>query len=62
MVFRAFNTCAFERTRVVILGQDPYHGPNQAMGLCFSVPRGVPVPSSLNNMYKELGTDLGCKK
>ena len=43
MVFRAFNTCAFENTRVVILGQDPYHGPNQAMGLCFSVPRGEKV-------------------
>jgi uracil-DNA glycosylase len=62
MVFRAFNTCAFERIRVVILGQDPYHGPEQAMGLCFSVPRGAKVPSSLLNMYKELGTDLGCTR
>lgn len=52
--FRAFNECPFESVRVVLLGQDPYHGPGQAMGLCFSVPRGVKVPSSLQNMYKEL--------
>lgn len=61
-VFRAFNTCAFHRVRVVILGQDPYHAPGQAMGLCFSVPRGTKVPGSLNNMYKELHTDLGVPK
>eukprot|EP00241_Pyramimonas_parkeae_P019130 CAMPEP_0114284798 /NCGR_PEP_ID=MMETSP0059-20121206/4839_1 /TAXON_ID=36894 /ORGANISM="Pyramimonas parkeae, Strain CCMP726" /LENGTH=329 /DNA_ID=CAMNT_0001405641 /DNA_START=130 /DNA_END=1119 /DNA_ORIENTATION=+ len=62
MLFRALNSCPFKDVRVVILGQDPYHGPNQAMGLCFSVPRGEKVPSSLNNMYKELVTDLGCSK
>jgi uracil-DNA glycosylase len=62
MVFRAFNTCAFARVRVVILGQDPYHAPGQAMGLCFSVPRGSKVPGSLNNMYIELNTDLNLPK
>jgi uracil-DNA glycosylase len=61
-IFRAFNTCPMERVKVVILGQDPYHDDGQAMGLSFSVPRGWKVPSSLNNIYKELGTDLGCAK
>ena len=61
-IFRAFNSCPMERVKVVILGQDPYHDDGQAMGLSFSVPKGWKVPSSLQNIYKELGTDLGCKK
>lgn len=56
------NTCPFEDVRVVVLGQDPYFKPGQAMGLSFSVPRGVAVPSSLQNIYKELGTDIGMTK
>ncbi len=58
-VFAAIHLTSYADTRVMILGQDPYHGPNQAHGLCFSVRRGVPVPPSLANMYKELHTDLG---
>ena len=58
-VFAAIHLTSYAETRVMILGQDPYHGPNQAHGLCFSVRRGVPVPPSLANMYKELHTDLG---
>lgn len=61
-IFRAFNTCPMEQVKVVILGQDPYHDDGQAMGLSFSVPRGWKVPSSLQNIFKELGTDLGCTK
>ena len=57
--FSAFNHTPFDQVRVVILGQDPYHGPNQAHGLCFSVLPGVKVPPSLANMYKELASDLG---
>ena len=57
--FEAFNRTAFDKVRVVILGQDPYHGPGQAHGLCFSVLPGVKVPPSLMNIYKELHTDLG---
>lgn len=57
-VFNAFDFCPFEKTQVVILGQDPYHGLGQAHGLCFSVPEGVKVPPSLTNIYKELITDL----
>lgn len=57
--FTAFNLTPFDRVKVVILGQDPYHGPNQAHGLCFSVMPGVPVPPSLRNVYKELKSDLG---
>lgn len=60
-IFRAFDTCTFPETRVVILGQDPYHGPNQAHGLCFSVNRGVRVPPSLRNIFKEVKDDLGCE-
>lgn len=56
------NTCPFDDVRVVVLGQDPYFKQGQAMGLSFSVPRGVAVPSSLQNIYKELGTDLGMTK
>jgi uracil-DNA glycosylase len=57
-IFAAFNHCTFQDTRVVIIGQDPYHGPNQANGLCFSVQDGVAHPPSLVNIFKELATDL----
>ena len=57
--FKAFELTPFEQVRVVILGQDPYHGPGQAHGLCFSVQPGVPPPPSLVNIYKELESDLG---
>ncbi|MFT6093395.1 MAG: uracil-DNA glycosylase [Pseudohongiellaceae bacterium] len=59
-VFSALNSTSFESTKVVILGQDPYHGEGQAHGLCFSVKAGVKVPPSLRNIYKELHADLGC--
>lgn len=58
-VFAALHLTSYERTRVVILGQDPYHGPGQAHGLCFSVRRGVPAPPSLQNVMTELVADLG---
>jgi len=58
-IFAAFDACPFENTKVVILGQDPYHGPNQAHGLCFSVQKGSKTPPSLQNMYKEIQADLG---
>lgn len=58
LIFNAFDATPFEQVKVVILGQDPYHGPGQAMGLSFSVPRNVAIPPSLVNMYKELNTDL----
>lgn len=58
-VFRALDLCPIDQTKVVILGQDPYHGPNQANGLAFSVNRGVPLPPSLRNIFKELKDDLG---
>jgi len=58
-MFNAFNATPFEKVKVVMLGQDPYHGPGQAHGLCFSVQPGVKVPPSLRNMYTELGTDVG---
>lgn len=57
-IFRAFNATPFEQVRVVILGQDPYHGPGQAHGLCFSVPDGVAFPPSLQNIFQELRRDL----
>lgn len=57
--FAALNACPFERVKVVILGQDPYHGPGQAHGLCFSVRPGVDIPPSLMNIFKELKSDLG---
>ena len=57
-IFKAFDFCPFDAVKVVILGQDPYHGPGQAHGLCFSVPEGVPMPPSLINIFKELETDL----
>lgn len=56
---RALELTPFDAVKVVILGQDPYHGPGQAMGLCFSVPDGVPPPPSLANIYKELAADCG---
>lgn len=59
LIFNAFNTTPFHRVKVVILGQDPYHGPGQAHGLCFSVPRGIPMPPSLVNIFKEIKSDLG---
>ncbi len=58
-IFSAFEHTPFDKVKVVILGQDPYHGPGQAHGLCFSVPSGVPPPPSLINIFKELRTDLG---
>lgn len=60
--FNAFNRTAFDHVKVVILGQDPYHGPNQAHGLCFSVLPGVRLPPSLLNIYKELKSDLAIEK
>src|SRR5438445_5914278 len=59
--FAALNATPFEKVKVVIIGQDPYPGPNQAHGLCFSVKPGVKPPASLRNMFKELHDDLGCK-
>lgn len=58
-MFAAFDACPFDRVRVVILGQDPYHEPGQAHGLCFSVNDGVPYPPSLVNIFKEIADDLG---
>ena len=58
-IFNAFAHTPFDKVRVVILGQDPYHGPGQAHGLCFSVRPGVPVPPSLNNIFAEIERDLG---
>lgn len=58
-IFRAFDMCPFETVKVVIVGQDPYHGRNQANGLSFAVNPGVPIPPSLKNMYKEIHDDLG---
>lgn len=58
-IFRAFDCCPFSQVKVVILGQDPYHEPGQAEGLCFSVPDGQPYPPSLLNIYKEIAADLG---
>lgn len=58
-IFNAFNTCPFNNVKVVILGQDPYHGPRQAHGLCFSVNDGIQFPPSLQNIFKEINSDLG---
>lgn len=58
-IFNAFNLTPFESVKVVILGQDPYHGPGQAHGLCFSVQEGIPQPPSLQNIFKEISSDLG---
>jgi uracil-DNA glycosylase len=57
-IFKAFEFCPLDQTKVVIIGQDPYHGPGQAHGLSFSVPKGVPIPPSLLNIYRELKEDL----
>lgn len=59
LIFNAFDKTPFEKVKVVILGQDPYHGPGQAHGLCFSVPDDVPFPPSLVNIFRELNTDIG---
>ena len=59
LIFNAFDLCPFEKTKVVILGQDPYHEPDQAEGLCFSVADGVPFPPSLQYIFKEIESDLG---
>ncbi len=61
-IFKAFSLTPFSKVNVVILGQDPYHGEGQAEGLSFSVPAGVPLPPSLQNIYKEIESDLGIKK
>lgn len=58
-MFRAFDLCPFDDVKVVILGQDPYHGPGQANGLCFAVNEGVTLPPSLQNIFKEIESDLG---
>jgi uracil-DNA glycosylase len=58
-IFAAFDKCPFEKVKVVIIGQDPYHGQGQANGLCFSVNDGVPFPPSLRNIFKEIKSDLG---
>ncbi len=59
LIFNAFNLCPFNQVKVVIIGQDPYHGPGQAHGLCFSVNDGIPFPPSLVNIFKEIKADLG---
>jgi len=59
-IFNAFNLCPFDKVHIVIIGQDPYHEPGQAHGLCFSVRDGIALPPSLQNIYKEIQNDLGC--
>jgi uracil-DNA glycosylase len=59
LIFNAFDLCPFDRVKVVLLGQDPYHEPGQAHGLCFSVQEGIPFPPSLRNIFKEISEDLG---
>ena len=59
LIFNAFDQCPFDKVKVVIVGQDPYHAPGQAHGLCFSVNEGVEIPPSLLNIYKEIHNDLG---
>jgi uracil-DNA glycosylase len=61
LIFNAFNLCPFDKVKAVIIGQDPYHGPGQAHGLCFSVREGIDFPPSLINIYKEIESDLGYK-
>jgi uracil-DNA glycosylase len=61
LIFNAFNLCPFEKVKAVIIGQDPYHGPGQAHGLCFSVREGVNFPPSLINIFKEIESDMGYK-
>ena len=62
LIFSAFDNCSFDKLKVVIIGQDPYHGYNQANGLCFSVSEGVSPPPSLENIFNEISTDLGCSR
>jgi uracil-DNA glycosylase len=62
LIFNAFDVCPFEKVKAVIIGQDPYHGPGQAHGLCFSVKDGVEFPPSLINIFKEIESDLGIPK
>ncbi|MBK7627708.1 MAG: uracil-DNA glycosylase [Bacteroidales bacterium] len=62
LIFNAFNLCPFEKVKAVIIGQDPYHGPGQAHGLCFSVKDGVGFPPSLINIFKEINLDLGISR
>lgn len=62
LIFNSFNICPFQNVRAVIIGQDPYHGPGQAHGLCFSVREGVDFPPSLINIFKEIESDLGLEK
>lgn len=59
LIFNAFDSCPFDKVKVVLLGQDPYHGVGQAHGLCFSVNENIPIPPSLVNIYKEISDDLG---
>ena len=59
LIFNAFNLCPFDKVKIVIIGQDPYHGPGQAQGLCFSVNDDIPFPPSLVNIFKEIQEDLG---
>jgi len=61
LIFNAFNLCPFNHVKIVLIGQDPYHEPNQAMGLCFSVNDGVPFPPSLDNIFKEIKNDTGAE-
>ena len=61
LIFSAFDKTPFDKVKVVVLGQDPYHGEDQAHGLCFSVPKGIKQPPSLKNIFKELATDIVCK-
>ena len=61
LIFNAFDLCPFDKVKAVIIGQDPYHGPGQAHGLCFSVRDGIEIPPSLRNIYKEIENDLGIK-
>ncbi|MBO5952074.1 MAG: uracil-DNA glycosylase, partial [Bacteroidaceae bacterium] len=58
LIFNAFNLCPFDKVKVVIIGQDPYHGPGQAHGLCFSMNDGIQFPPSLQNIFKEIKSDL----
>jgi uracil-DNA glycosylase len=62
LIFNAFNLCPFQNVKAVIIGQDPYHGPGQAHGLCFSVREGVDFPPSLINIFKEIESDIGIKR
>jgi len=62
LIFNAFNLCPFQQVKAVIIGQDPYHGPGQAHGLCFSVRDGVAFPPSLINIFKEIESDIGIQR